>query len=358
MAEPLSLVRREIRALAGYTPGEQVVGALKLNTNECAWGPSPAALEALQTVAAQAEDRLRLYPDPLSRSLCRAASEVYGVGEDQVLAGNGSDDCLTVLYRAHLGPADHVCVPSPTYGLYDTLAGLQGVTIEHAPWAAGWELPLEDLAESGARLVIVANPNNPSSTLVPCEDLCALAERLENGILVVDEAYIDFAEVGGQRATMLRHLDSHPNVVVLRSFSKSYSLAGARLGLLFAHPDLVREYRKVKDSYNLDVVAQAMGTAALRDRAYHHRVVADTLAGRQELESLLTPLGWTWPQSEANFLLCEVGDNAQQVLGALRDRGLLVRWWDTPQLRRCLRITVGRPEHHARLITALRGILG
>lgn len=350
-AMALRHLRPEIRAMAGYTPGEQVRDCVKLNTNECPWGPSPAVMAALAGVA---DESLRLYPDPGSRRLREAAASRYDCSPDQVLAGNGSDDCLTILYRAFLRPGDRVACPWPTYGLYDTLARLQGAELVQVDWSAKggpWRLP-SSLAKQNAKLVIVANPNNPSGTLVPAEALRQLANEVD-GVLVVDEAYVDFAAEG---SSLLPWLDRHPNLVVLRTFSKSYSLAGARLGLLFAHAELVAQLGKVKDSYNVNALTQALGAAALADRDHHRELVRRTLAERARLEAELVRLGWTWPESAANFLLCRVGPRAGEIYQALKARGILVRWWDTPALREDLRITVGRPEWNDRLLSALREI--
>ena len=347
VTDPISLLRGDIVAMSPYTPGEQVNQAVKLNTNEC---PTPASPAVFQALADLATDRLRQYPDPLATRLRQTAAEVYGVDPAQVLAGNGSDDCLTVLYRAVLRAGDPVAVPWPTYGLYKTLASLQATPITCVPWRDGWQLP--DLAASRARLVLIANPNNPSSTLVGTDDLRRLADRLD-GVLVVDEAYVDFAAPG---STMLPFLGQHPNLVVLRTFSKSYSLAGARLGLLFGDARLVGHLMKVKDSYNVGSAPQAMGEAALRDQDWHRRLVADILASRDLLERELAAFGWTWPKPHANFLFCQVGRRAGEVYRALKARGILVRWWDTPELREHLRITAGTIAQDQALVAALREI--
>ena len=269
---PLELIRADVRSMRGYTPGEQIRGAIKLNTNESAFPPSPRVRAVLAGIA---DDSLRLYPDPVSRKLRETAAALYGVAPDQVLAGNGSDDCLTILYRAFLSPGDEVRVPWPTYGLYDTLATLQGARLSMVPYrqvGRRWELP-EELGAAGAKMVIVANPNNPSATLASTDELRRLCAR-SPGIVVVDEAYVDFSLGAGLAASMLPFLNDHDNLVVLRTFSKSYSLAGARLGLLFAAPALVAELTKVKDSYNVNVITQALGTAALEDREHHRELIA------------------------------------------------------------------------------------
>lgn len=355
-AAALRHLRKDILDLAAYTPGEQVTDCIKLNTNECPWPVTPLVK---QTLAAISDDQLRLYPDPVSRRLREAAASAYGVTPDQVLAGNGSDDCLTILYRAFLGGSDRVACPWPTYGLYQTLADIQGVELVPVDYKIGaeqWTLP-SMLPRQGAKMVIVANPNNPSGTVATVDELRRLADQVD-GVCVVDEAYVDFAEADGRGGSLLPFLDQHPNLVVLRTFSKSYSLAGARLGLLFAAAPLVAQLMKVKDSYNVNVITQVLGTAALGDRQAHLGQVRRTVLERGRLErELATRFGWRWPRSGANFLLAEVGERAGDIYRALKARGILVRWWDRPLLRSTLRITVGRPEQTDRLLAALAEIV-
>jgi len=350
---PLDLLRPAIRAMPAYTPGEQIADLTKLNTNEGAHPPSP---RVMATLAAIADDSLRLYPDPVSRKLRAAAAARFGVTPEQVLAGNGSDDCLTILYRAFLDPGERVACPWPTYGLYDTLASLQGATLVRVPFVAdGRRLRLPpELAQQRAKMIILANPNNPTSTLVPVAELRALCDEARDALVVVDEAYVDFALAAGIAASMLPFLDAHPNLVVLRTLSKSYSLAGARLGLLFAQAPLVEALTKVKDSYNVNVISQALGVAALEDGAYYDACVRRTVDERTRLEAALATLGLTFPEAAANFLFVEFGDRAQQIYDALKREGLLVRWWSAPELRTKLRITVGKPAENDRVLAALR----
>jgi len=351
--DPLTLLRPAIRAMPAYTPGEQIADLTKLNTNEGAHPPSP---RVMATLAAIADDSLRLYPDPVSRKLRQAAATRFGVSATQVLAGNGSDDCLTILYRAFLDPGQRVACPWPTYGLYQTLASLQGAELIRVPFVAdGRQLRLPaDLTRQGAKLIILANPNNPTSTLVPVPELRALCEQAQDAIVVVDEAYVDFALAAGLDASMLPFLDAHPNLVVLRTLSKSYSLAGARLGLLFAAAPLVEALVKVKDSYNVNVISQALGVAALEDGAYTDACVRETVAERVRLEGALTGMGLSFPTSAANFLFVEFGERAPDLYAALKAEGLLVRWWAAPELRTRLRVTVGKPAENDKVIAALR----
>jgi histidinol-phosphate aminotransferase len=347
----VDLLRPAVRAMPGYTPGEQISDLVKLNTNEGAFPPSPRVMAAL---AAIADESLRLYPDPVSARLRAAAGARFGVAPDQILAGNGSDDCLTILYRGFLDAGDRIACPWPTYGLYDTLASLQGAELVRVAFRQNgrrWDLPA-DLARQRAKMIILANPNNPSGTLVPVDELRRLCDAVPGAVVVVDEAYVDFALGAGIDASMLPYLGHHPNLVVLRTMSKSYSLAGARLGLLFAAAPVVAELVKVKDSYNVNAVTQAIGVAALEDRSYHEQSVRQTLDQRARLERELEAMGWTWPESAANFLLCEIGDRAEQVYGALKQEGLLVRWWKAPELRTKLRISVGNPDENDHLVAA------
>lgn len=357
LADAVGFVREDVQKMKAYAPGEQLKGCIKLNTNECAWGPAPAVLKA---VCAVTEDQLRLYPSPLCDKVRQAASEVFGVQPAQVLVGNGSDDCLTIIMRTFSQPGDSVACAWPTYSLYDTLASIQGVGIQHVDWSAqpdpalgeadgvpGWHLPITGLLQTGARVVFIANPNNPSATRVPLPALEYLATHLK-GILVVDEAYIDYALDGdGMAASFLGKLDAYPNVVILRTFSKSYSMAGARLGLMFAHVELISHMNKVKDSYNVNALTQLAGEAALLDRDYFRWLVGETIKQRKALEAACKGFGWTWPTSDANFLLVEVGSAAKA--GALyercRDGGVLVRYWGSrPELATKLRVTVGTKE--------------
>jgi histidinol-phosphate aminotransferase len=343
--------------MPGYTPGEQAADVVKLNTNEGAFPPSP---RVLATLGAIADESLRLYPEPLAAPVRAAAARRYGVAPEQVLAGNGSDDCLTILFRGFLDAGQRVVCPWPTYGLYDTLAAIQGAELVRLPFDGAPEryaLPGE-LTRQRAKMIILANPNNPTSTLVPVAELRRLCdEAAPDAVVVVDEAYVDFALGAGLDASMLPYLDQHPNLIVLRSFSKSFSLAGARLGLLFAAAPLVEALVKVKDSYNVNAITQALGVAALDDRAYQDDCVRRTIEQRQLMETALAGMGLRWPESAANFLLVEIGTRAEQVYRALKQEGLLVRWWGAPELRTKLRISVGKPAENQRLLAALGRLL-
>jgi histidinol-phosphate aminotransferase len=335
-----------VRNVAPYVPGEQPGPGrrvIKLNTNENPYPPSPHALEAL---ARAIDASVRLYPDPEAHALRARAAEVYGVPADHIVAGNGSDELLALLLRATIDPGDRVAFPVPTYSLYETLVAVQGGETVRVPFPEDFSVPFA-LARARARVTFLCNPNSPSGTLVPRGEVEALAREVA-GILVVDEAYVDFA-----REHALGLVGRVPNVLVLRTLSKSYSLAGLRVGLAFGHPDLLAGLRTVKDSYNLNRLSQAAGEAALADQAAMAANVARIRTTRVRLTEELERLGFRVPPSEANFVLARrPGTDLGPVARALAARDILVRHFAA--LPDALRITVGTDAEIDALLNALR----
>jgi histidinol-phosphate aminotransferase len=348
MANPADWLRPAVRAVPPYVPGEQPADGrrvVKLNTNENPYPPSPAVLAALRDAV---DERVRLYPDPEATALRTAASDVYGVPVDHVMAGNGSDELLALLLRALVDPGDRVAFPVPTYSLYETLVAVQGGVAVSPEWPADWSLP-DALEHTGAKLTFLCNPNSPSGTLVPVARIDALAARL-SGVLVVDEAYADFAP-----ETSIGLIARRPNVVVLRTLSKSYSLAGLRVGLALGDPALLRGLRTVKDSYNLNRLSQAAATAALRDQTTVRAAVARVCRTRARLVDALRGVGYEVPDSHANFVLARrPGADQGPVARALASNDVLVRHFPTPGLSDALRVTVGTDDEIDRLLDVLR----
>jgi len=342
--------RRTVARMRGYQPGEQPreKGFVKLNTNENPYPPSPAVLAA---VARETDASLRLYPDPESTRLRRQAAQTYRFDLSRILAGNGSDDLLAMIARAFVGEGDALCCPMPTYTLYDTLVRIQGGRLRGIPYPDDYSLP-PGIFRNRAKVTVVANPNSPSGTPVPTSVLSDLASRVR-GILVVDEAYADFAE-----DTALPLARERDNVVVLRTFSKSFSLAGLRIGLGFGHPRILEGLDKVRDSYNLDRLAIAAGEAALQDIGWMERNADRIRKTRERLAAALPALGFLPYPSQANFLLARRrgGRSARPVFEALKRRKILVRYFDTPRLFDCLRITVGTDAEIDALLSALRDL--
>lgn len=345
----LDFIRPAIRAMHGYVPGEQPQdgGYIKLNTNENPYAPSPRVREA---IASCANDEVRLYPDPMANALRDAAAARYDLSREHLLAGNGSDELLTIILRACAEPGDRVAFPTPTYSLYETLVAIAGAVPVRVPFPSDFSLPAE-LARADARVTFVCNPNAPSGTYIAVDELAALSEQVA-GLLVIDEAYVDFA--GDSALRLVRQL---PNVVVLRTLSKSFSLAGMRVGLACGPPAVMAELGKVKDSYNLSRVSIAAGAAALGDYDVMREHARRVCESRTRLSAALRERGYEVPPSQANFVLARQDGREQRgVYEALKQRHILVRYFATPELRDALRITVGTDAEIDALLRALDDI--
>jgi histidinol-phosphate aminotransferase len=338
--------------MSGYVPGEQPREGtfIKLNTNENPYPPSPRVFEALQ--AALTGDRLRKYPDPVGTHFRQTAGRVLGVDPDGILIGNGSDDVLTILTRAFVPECGLIVSPTPSYLLYHTLASLQGARYATVPFTANWKLP-SPWPVKFADLTFLANPNSPSGTIVSLGEIDALRANLE-GPLVVDEAYADFAEDNALELVQRGAKD----VVITRSFSKSYSLAGIRFGFAVGDPELIRHLYKVKDSYNCDALSLIAATAAIEDQEYFRIIRERLLTTRGRMEKALTDLGFIVCPSQANFVWCRREDRAvKPIYEELKQRNILVRYVNYEGHGDGLRITVGTDEEIDRLLAELATIL-
>lgn len=346
-------LRKNIAALAGYVPGEQPWDGtiIKLNTNENPYPPSPRVLSQLR----RAVDRsLRLYPEPLSESLRSLAAGIYRVGPENILMGNGSDELLSMVVRCFVGKEDQVVYPVPTYTLYDTLVAIQEGKTATFDFPPDFALP-EALYTQEAALAFLCNPNSPSGTLIPLAAIERLA-RCFPGVVVVDEAYIDFAL--GESISAIPLVRSFPNLIVLRSFSKSFSLAGMRIGLAFAPAEIVSGMIKVKDSYNLNRLSIVSAKAALEDLDWMERNVERIQNTRARLTRGLQRLGFTVYPSHANFVLARrPAEELRGLYEELKKRKILVRYFDLPALRDTIRITVGTPRETKILLRELKAIL-
>ncbi len=343
-------LRPAVVAMAGYAPGEQFndPDIVKLNTNECPYPPSPRVIAAVRE--ALTGDKLRKYPQPLGDGFRKAAAKVLNVDPDGILIGNGSDDILTILTRAFVPDGGRVVTMTPGYVLYKSLAEIQGATLTQLPFDGDWQLP-DPWPAAGAHLTIIANPNSPSGTVVQNAEVTRVAQAC-GGPFVLDEAYADFAESNG-----LGLLATLPNLVVTRTMSKYYALAGVRFGFAVAHPRLVRELVKVKDSYNCDVLSLAAATAAIEDQGYYADVRSRIVAVRGRLTVALSELGFRVTPSHANFVWCVRRDRpVKPIYEALKARKVLVRYMVYPS-GEGLRITVGTGPEVEQLLAELRRIL-
>lgn len=346
-------LRPTIRAMAGYTPGEQPREGeiVKLNTNENPYPPSPRVLEALRQ--AVTGDRLRRYPDPTGLEFRRTAGRVLGVDPDAILIGNGSDDILTIVTRAFVPEGGLIVSPTPSYLLYRTLAQLQGASFQTVSFTPEWDLP-QPWPLPRAHLTFLANPNSPSGTCLSLDRLRRFAGEVQ-GPLLVDEAYVDFAT--GSALDLVR--SGRPGrVLISRTLSKSYALAGIRFGFAVADPTVIRELVKVKDSYNCDVLSLVAATAALEDQSYLATVRQRILTTRARMEASLRQLGFQTCPTQANFVWCRRDDRpVKPIYEELKRRHILVRYMVYEGHGDGLRISVGSEEETERLLAELAALL-
>lgn len=343
-----------VHRLHPYVPGEQpaVADLVKLNTNENPYGPSPRAEAA---IAAAAGDALRLYPDPEARDLRAALAARAGLTADHVFVGNGSDEVLAHTFKALLDQDEPLLFPDITYSFYPVYCGLFDITFEALPLDQSFNVQLADYAERGGP-VILPNPNAPTGIALPLPAIEELVAGNPGRIVVVDEAYADFAE-----ASAARLVERYPNLLVIQTFSKSRALAGLRVGFAFGHPDLVAGLVRVKDSFNsypLSRPAQAGAKAALDDEAWFEANTARIIAGRQDLTTGLERRGFQVLPSSANFVFARhLAIGGAELAASLRARHILVRHWAKPRIADFLRISVGTEANHERLFAALDEIL-
>jgi histidinol-phosphate aminotransferase len=342
--------RENVEEAMAYEPGFQPKEAdvVKLNTNENPWPPSPQVMKALAEVS---EERLRRYPDPLGNEFRQAAGEVHGVPPEYIMCCNGGDELLNIAFRAFCDQDRPVAYPVPSYSLFPVLAKLQNCKAIEVPFDSEFNLPAK-LASTDAALTIVCNPNAPSGTFVAVEELASLADEV-SGVLLVDEAYVDFAE-----ANCIELVKNFDNVIILRSLSKGYSLAGLRFGYAIAHPDLIAGLMKVKDSYNVDAIAIAIATAAIKNQKYFKENIEKVKAERARLTIQLRKLGFDVPDSQSNFVLAKCKNcKADQVYEKLTQQNIYIRYFARPGLEDKLRISIGTPEQNDKLLSALQEIL-
>lgn len=348
-----SYFRAEIDALEGYAPGEQpkFTNLVKLNTNENPWPPSPAVEKAWREMDWK---RLNRYPDPCADKLRDAFASANGVKRENVIVGNGSDDLLTMIFRAFTSPELPVAIPDPTYSLYPVLAAMQGAKVIKIALdeEKNFDLPADFLAQAeGANLLIFPRPNAPTGNAFAKEDVRRLCREF-NGIVVIDEAYGDFSADNCMEFASL-----FPNVLVMRTMSKSYGLAGLRLGYAVGAKELIDGLMKLKDSYNVDMISQVIAEAAFSDRAYFNARCEEIKAQRTLLASQLEKLNFKIIPSEANFLFVSPPDgDGERCFKLLRESAVVVRYFPKAAGGKYVRITIGTPDECARLMDVLNGV--
>jgi len=352
-----SLIRALVRRLHPYVPGEQpkIRGLIKLNTNESPYPPSPKVLAAIR---AAVDGRLRLYPDPTAGGLRARLAKFHGCAPDNFIAGNGSDELLALATRAFVEPGQRVQFFTPSYSLYPVLADIHGARRHAVALRADFAPPsVSALRKNGAwdfraPLTFITTPNAPSGRGYGTEDLAALC-RAQKGVVVLDEAYVDFARENAFALAL-----KFPHVLVARTFSKAYSLCFLRVGYLAGPPPLIAALQKIRDSYNVNGLGQIAAEATLADWPYYGRNFQRLIATRERLSDKLRALGFEVQPSQSNFIFARPPRFPALVwLRKLRARRVLVRWFQQPATRDFLRVTIGTEAEADALLRAARAIL-
>ena len=351
----MSVWEKYIRQVEPYVPGEQPAGKnlIKLNTNENPYPPSPKVEEALKNMDPEA---FRKYPDPASSVLTGALARCYGVDPSQVFVGVGSDDVLAMAFMTFFNGEHPILFPDITYSFYPVWAGLFGVPYETVPLDREFRIRPEDYRrENGG--IIFPNPNAPTGLFLPLDQVEEILKNNPDSVVIVDEAYVDF---GGTSALPL--IDKYENLLVVQTFSKSRSMADMRIGYAFGSRKLISAMENVKYSYNsytMDQAALCLGTAAVEDEAYFKDTLGRIIRTREETKVWLKELGFSFPDSMANFIFAshEKAD-AEELYQALKKERIYVRYFKKPVLDRYLRITIGTDQEMAALHDFLKRYLG
>ncbi|MFI3290544.1 MAG: histidinol-phosphate transaminase [Opitutales bacterium] len=351
-------VAKSVTSLHAYVPGEQpkVERLIKLNTNEMPYAPSPKIKEAIVELLGNDAEILRLYPNPSSAELRKAIAQYYEVCECNAFAGNGSDDILNLLIRAFADTKLKVGALNPSYSLYPVLSQIQGAEYVEVDFdiskSTADELPIDDILNCGANLFFLTNPNAPTSLSFAYEQIEELVSKF-NGIVVIDEAYAPFAEY-----SCTKLIEKYENVLVCTTASKAWALAGMRIGWAIASAKIIEVLDKVRDSYNLDTIAQRVAITALQDKAYHQEMCKKVIATRQALCEYFDNLGWFYFKPSANFIFVKPqnknGENSSKITLALfqylKDNAILVRYFaNDAKINEFLRISIGSDEEIAEL---------
>lgn len=343
-----------IRKVVPYTPGEQPnqTDMIKLNTNENPYPPAPGVTEVLRNTDT---DALRLYPDPAAKDLVHAIAGEYGLQDDQVFVGVGSDDVLAMSFLTFFNSKKPILFPDITYSFYDVWADLYRIPYRTCALDENWHIHPEDYKQPNGG-VIFPNPNAPTGVEESLETVEEILQANPDVVVIVDEAYVDF---GGKSALPL--LKKYENLLVVQTFSKSRAMAGMRIGFCIGNEKLIHYLNDVKfsfNSYTMNLPSQVMGVEAVKDDTYFKATTAKIIATRERVKKELTSLGFTFPDSKANFIFASHKEvPAEELFRALREADIYVRHWNKPRISNSLRITVGTDEEMDRLIAFLKEYL-
>lgn len=343
-----------IRKVVPYTPGEQPneSGMIKLNTNENPYSPAPGVEKALKALDA---DTLRLYPDPTAGDLVHSIAAFYGLKDEQVFTGVGSDDVLAMCFLTFFNSEKPILFPDITYSFYDVWADLLRIPYERPALDEEFHIRKEDyFRENGG--IVFPNPNAPTGVEMPLSEIEEIVAKNPESIVIVDEAYVDFGA-----ASALPLIEKYDNLLVVQTFSKSRSLAGMRIGYAFGNPELIKYLNDVKysfNSYTMDRTTLATGVAAIEDQAYFQETCAKIIATREWTKKELAALGFSFPDSKTNFIFASHEScPASELFAALRQEHIYVRYFPKPRIDNHLRITVGTQEEMEKLIEFLKKYL-
>ena len=342
--------RKNVINMEGYVPGEQLndPDIIKLNTNENPYTPPENVINALKD---EIGGKLNLYPDPVAKNLCNTIARINNMNSSQIIAGNGSDEILSIIFRSFIDPGDKVLLFKPTYTLYYTLAESVDAEITTCELDDNFEIP-EQAFDIQCKLCLIPNPNAPTGNYFSKDKLSKLASSIK-GILVIDEAYVDFAE-----QNCLDLLKKHENIIITRTFSKSFSLAGMRIGYGISSPNTIKGLMKIKDSYNLNRLSIVAGEAALNNITEVHRRIDIIKQLRSESAQEFKNLGFTVLDSQTNFLFVKPPEMpAKELYKKLYDKKILVRFFDQDRVNEFLRITIGTEKQMRKLFETIKEIM-
>jgi histidinol-phosphate aminotransferase len=343
---------KTLKDMTEYVPGEQPSDSesyIKLNTNENPFPPSPKALEMMKNAC---NANLRLYPSPVSKKLIQIAAKKFNLAEDNIFAANGSDELFTLIFRAFINKDEKAAFNYPSYSLYYTMSEANGISYDKIRLDSKFQIQYSEFLKEKYKLVIFCNPNNPTGTDIDKDELIQFLRKFK-GLVVIDEAYVDFSG-----NSMIDLVNEYDNIIITRTFSKSYSLAGLRVGIAIAHKDIIKGFYKIKDSYNVDTIAQTGAAAALEDDKQLKYNIEMVLNNRDYLQEMLDSLGFISVPSVANFIFTRHPDfDSEKLYKELKKRKILIRFFKGEIQSEYIRISVGTMMEIKKLINNIREII-
>ena len=349
------LVRPAVREIREYVPGKTAKGVIKLASNENPFGPSPKALKAI----AKEAKRLQVYPDQKATLLCEALAKKYKVSRDNIICGNGSDDIMQILAATYLNPGDEVIISKNTFSIYELVSRIFEGRLVFVDLKDS-TINLEGIAAAmtaKTKIIFLTNPNNPTGTIFRADEFDRFMQKVpEKVLVVVDEAYAEFVESKGFPDT-LKYIRAGKNIIVLRTFSKFYGLAGLRIGYGIAEPEIIKPFFKVKMPFNVNRLAQVGAAAALNDNTFLKKTYKNNIEMKKYLYAEFNRLGLEYKKSEANFIFVNLKRNADEFCQKLIKLGVSIRPLTSFGLPQAIRVSIGTPQQNKKLTKTLSMVL-